>query len=76
MAKRPKNMDLNQLAKRILDEAVGDEPIETTPEEKNQAAVEKGRLGGLKGGKSRASSLTTEQRSNIAKIAAAKRWEG
>ena len=76
MTKRPKNLDLNQLAKRILDEAVGDEPIETTPEEKNQAAVEKGRLGGLKGGKSRASSLTTEQRSNIAKIAAAKRWEG
>ena len=76
MTKRPKNLDLNQLAKRILDEAVGDEPIETTPAEKNQAAVEKGRLGGLKGGKSRASSLTTEQRSNIAKIAAAKRWEG
>ena len=76
MTTRPKNLDLNQLAKRILDEAVGDEPIETTPAEKNQAAVEKGRLGGLKGGKSRASSLTTEQRSNIAKIAAAKRWEG
>ena len=69
-------MDLNQLAKRLVDEATGEEEKAPEPKVKDSDAVEKGRLGGLKGGKSRASSLTTEQRSNIAKIAAAKRWEG
>ncbi len=33
-----------------------------------------GRLGGLKGGKARAARLTPEQRKQIAKKAAAKRW--
>ena len=33
-----------------------------------------GRLGGRKGGAARAKALTSEQRSEIAKIAAAKRW--
>lgn len=61
--KRPK--DANQLAKRIIDEA-------TT--EKNPAAVALGRLGGLKGGKARASILTKQERSAIAKKAAKKRW--
>ena len=75
MTTRPKNLDLNQLAKRILDEAVGDEPIEPTPAEKNQVAVEKGRLGGLKGGKARAGKLTDEERIEIAKKAIAARWK-
>jgi hypothetical protein len=70
MSKRPKNLDLNQLAKRIVDEAIGEEPITPEPKEKNQAAVELGKLGGRKGGKARAESLTAEQRSEIAKIAA------
>lgn len=74
MQKRPKNLDLNQLAKRIIDEAVGDEPIEPAPAEKNQAAVDKKRLDGLKGGKARTENLTAEQRSEIAKIAASTRW--
>lgn len=42
--------------------------------EKNPAAVALGRLGGLKGGKARAAKLTKEQRSEIAKKAAAARW--
>ena len=74
MQKRSKNLDLNQLAKRIVDEAVGDEPIESTPAEKNQAAADKKRLDGLKGSKVRADNLTAEQRSEIAKIAASTRW--
>lgn len=45
------------------------------PPEKNQAAVELGRLGGKKGGKARAKSLTPEQRSEIAKKAAQARWK-
>jgi hypothetical protein len=41
---------------------------------KNPAAVSLGRLGGLKGGKARAESMTPERRAEIAKKAAEKRW--
>lgn len=58
---------MNQLAKRIVDEAIGEEPIEPAPIQKDQAAVKRGRLGGLKGGKARADKLTEEQRIEIAK---------
>ena len=44
-------------------------------EEKNPAAVELGRLGGLKGGKARAAKLTPEQRKEIARKAAKARWD-
>ncbi len=71
--KRPR--DTNQLAKHIVDLSTNDEP-ETKPEDgKNPAAVALGRLGGKKGGKARAESMTPERRSEIAKKAAAKRWE-
>lgn len=65
---------MNQLAKRIVDEAIGEEPIEPAPIQKDQAAVKRGRLGGLKGGKARADKLTEEQRIEIAKKAASDRW--
>lgn len=68
-------LDLNQLAKQIVDQATGDKPIEPPPPEKNKAAQELGRLGGLKGGAARAKTLTKEQRSEIAKKAAAARWK-
>ena len=42
--------------------------------DKDPAAVALGRKGGLKGGKARAEKLTPEQRSEIAKRAAAARW--
>ena len=71
--KRPR--DTNQLAKAIVDLVTG-EVSETPPTEstKNPAAVELGRLGGLKGGKARAKALSASQRSKIAKHAAQKRW--
>ena len=71
--KRPR--DLNALAKSIVDDATSDEPRQK-PEQrvKNAAAVELGRLGGLKGGKARAAKLTAEERSAIARKAAASRW--
>jgi hypothetical protein len=62
--------DPNQRAKKILDLATGEKPEVT----KNPAAVSLGRLGGLKGGKARASSLTPEQRKAIAEKAAQSRW--
>lgn len=72
---RPKNLDLNQLAKRIVDEATGEEPATPPPpEKKSQAAADKRRLDGLKGGVARAEKLTAEQRSEIAKLAASIRW--
>ena len=74
MKKNSGKLDLNQLAKRIVDEATGEAPIEE-PSTKNKAAQELGRLGGLKGGKARAEKLTPEQRSEIARKAAQKRWK-
>lgn len=41
---------------------------------KNPAAVELGRLGGLKGGKARAANLTSKQRKSAARRAAQARW--
>ena len=73
MSTRPKNLGINELAKRIVEEAIGEQPKTEAPE-KNPAAVALGRLGGKKGGVARAASLTAEPRSEIAKKAAAKRW--
>lgn len=69
-----KKKDVNELAKSILDQVTGEQPKEPADEGKNPAAVALGRLGGLKGGKARAAKLTKEQRSEIAKKAAQKRW--
>ena len=69
-----KPKDINQLAASIIVDAVG-EPAPILPDgEKNPAAVALGRMGGLKGGKARAESLTPKKRSEIAKKAAAARW--
>lgn len=73
-----KNVDMNRLAKSIVDQATTDEQLlaKALEEGKNPAAVSLGRLGGLKGGKARAASLSAEQRSEIAKKAAEARWQG
>ena len=44
------------------------------PKKKNKAAVELGRLGGLKGGYARAASMTAKERSDAARYAATIRW--
>jgi hypothetical protein len=75
MPTRSSKLDLNQLAKRIVDEAIGEAPKTRPPPMKNQAAVELGRLGGKKGGAARAAVLTPEQRSQIARTAAGARWK-
>lgn len=63
--KRARKGDLNQIAASI---------VEQTTREKNPAAVELGRLGGLKGGKARAQKLSPQRRQEIAKKAAKVRW--
>jgi len=57
-----------------VDDSTADAPEEPPAREKNAAAVELGRLGGLKGGKARAKKLTPEQRSESARKAAHARW--
>jgi hypothetical protein len=75
MAKKPtRPRDSNQLAKSIVDQATGDNSTPIDESGKNPAAVALGRLGGLKGGKARAESLTAKKRKEIAKKAAATRW--
>lgn len=76
MAKKPKRpKDGNELAKLIVDLATGEATEQVEGKGKDPAAVELGRKGGLKGGKARAAKLTPEQRKEIAKKAAAKRWK-
>ncbi|MGH2904155.1 MAG: hypothetical protein ACRDK7_11315 [Solirubrobacteraceae bacterium] len=70
--KRPR--DPNQLGKLIVDLATGEADEAPSMVEKNPAAVELGRKGGLKGGKARASKLTASQRRDAAKRAAHARW--
>lgn len=66
--------DVNALAKFTTKEASGAVEMPKTDEGKDPAAVALGRKGGLKGGRARAESLTADQRVEIAKKAAAKRW--
>lgn len=70
--------DFAVTAFRVVQEATGqsesklEKPLST--EGKNPNAVALGRLGGLKGGKARASKMTPEQRREIAQKAAKARW--
>ena len=77
--RKKKPQDVNQLAAAIVAEATGEAPADPQPDqaepEKNPAAVALGRLGGLKGGKARAASLSKKKRSEIAKKAATARWK-
>lgn len=72
-----KRLDLNELARQIVDEATGQCEPEEEPKPddgKDPAAVALGRKGGLKGGKARAAKMTPEERSEAAKKAAEARW--
>jgi hypothetical protein len=73
-SKRP--LDTNQRAASVVAAATGERPrTSSRPKRKNPAAVALGRKGGLKGGKARAASLSPEERSEIARRAAAARWK-
>lgn len=61
--------DLNQLAAKLVRQSVDE--TELTPESQQTKA---GRQGGVKGGKARASKLSPERRSEIARAAAQARW--
>ena len=70
MVKKAERRDTNTLAFDIMQQVTGQKPEPV----KNKAAVALGRLGGLKGGKARAETLTPNERRSIAKKAAAARW--
>lgn len=74
-AKRPR--DLNRLAASIVQDATSEQPAEEQPstDGKNPHAVALGRLGGLKGGRARADKLSAKKRKEIARKAAAARWQ-
>jgi hypothetical protein len=71
MTRRKRPRDFSQAAKLVVDIATGaveDRP--PTPEEqgKDPAAVKRGRLGGIKGGKVRAATLTKTRRKNMSRV--------
>ena len=61
---------MNELAFSVVADLTGE-----TAEEEHEKAVERGRKGGEKGGKARKEKLTPERRKEIAKKAAAARWQ-
>lgn len=77
--KKKTRRDTAEIARANLEQIIGEklngEPLDKPePDTRNQAAVELGRLGGLRGGKARAEKLTKKKRSEIAKKAAKARW--
>ena len=83
VTKRPTREDPTDpilMAARAFRQATGEEPKSGPPapppeREKNPAAVALGRLGGKKGGKARADSLSARRRTEIARRAAKSRWK-
>lgn len=78
----PKKKDENESAFNALQELIArDTERDGLPRQPNsatkkvQSAVKAGRLGGLKGGKARAKSLSQKKRKAIAKKAAKTRWK-
>jgi hypothetical protein len=67
--------DVAETAYRTMLEAIGEAPkTEPGKQPKNPDAVARGQAGGKKGGKARAKNLSAQRRSEIAKVAASKRW--
>ncbi len=78
MPKKPAKLrpDVAEIAYRTMLEATGQAPKTRPGEEpKNPEAVERGRRGGKKGGKSRAEKLTPDQLAERARTAAGARWK-
>lgn len=76
MAKKKKlPADTNKKAKAIVDLVTSDKKDEKlTKEQISDIMTKLGRMGGKKGGKARAKKLSPEERTAIAKKAAAARW--
>jgi hypothetical protein len=76
MSKHPKRpRDPAQLAKLIIDIATGEVEDREPHTTKDPAAIERGRLGGLKGGKARAEKMSAHERKAAATKAVKSRWD-
>ncbi len=74
MLKHPRRpRDLNSLAFVLVQETTGQRPKPPPPGTPSEMA-ERGRKGGLVGGKARAKALTKKRRREIAQAAARARW--
>jgi hypothetical protein len=77
--KQKRDSDFAVNAFRIVQEATKEtepeQPLPKTTDGKNPNAVALGRLGGLKGGKARASKMSPARRKEIAQKAAKARWK-
>jgi len=78
MAKRSGKRDFMQVARDVVEHAIGEhmdgtalgKPVDT----RNPHAVALGSIGGNKGGKARAKKLSAKRRKEIAQLAASARW--
>jgi hypothetical protein len=70
-----KDIDPIRAAFEVVEAAIGEALTTKVQKKKNPAAVALGRLGGLKGGKARATKLTAKERKEIARKAARERWK-
>ncbi len=73
--RKKKEHDFAVTAFRVVQEATGQAEPEPEKPKKQFDAKALGHKGGLKGGRARAEKLTSEQRKEIAKKAANKRWQ-
>jgi hypothetical protein len=72
-------LDFTATAASVVSRAIGEDlftgnPLPDPNEGKDPKAIERGRQGGLKGGKARAAKLSPAKRKQIAKKAAKTRW--
>jgi hypothetical protein len=74
-----KDHDFTTVARHVVERAIGERldgsPLSDPNAGKNPAAIALGKLGGAKGSRARADKLTPEQRTDIARSAAAARWK-
>ena len=74
-----KDHDFATIARNVVEQAIGEHldgtPLDDPDKGKNPAAVALGKLGGAKGGKARAATLSAAKRKAIAKKAATARWK-
>jgi hypothetical protein len=75
---RIKDHDFVTVARRVVEQAIGEHldgtPLENPNAGKSEAAIERGRRGGNVGGRARAESLSPSKRKEIARKAAKARW--
>jgi hypothetical protein len=73
MARISRDHDFATVARRVVEQAVG-EHLDGTPLEQKRSVPNRS-IGGRKGGRSRAIKLTPRERHEIAKVAAQARWK-